>query len=264
MAIKKRKALIIGINKYPQAELQGCVNDAMEFRDVLMKFYKFTSTNILMLLDEAATKSNIMYNINNLVNGSTDDDILMLFFSGHGTRVIDKQGDEPDGYDECLVPVDFRTNGYIIDDSLHKIIKDKLDPDADLDIFLDSCFSGSATHSVDGGSKRFYPSADEEKIKSLGLNVRVPVAVSSMKEIRWSACRSNETCWEANVETGGIVRGVFTYVLCQKLRIQWQHGHNRYHTGESVAYNVTKDFAKGQHPILTANQKKLQNIIRGW
>ena len=42
------KALIVGINKYkfPGSDLQGCVNDATNVREVLLKYFGFTVKDI--------------------------------------------------------------------------------------------------------------------------------------------------------------------------------------------------------------------------
>lgn len=39
-----------------------------------------------------------------------------LVDSGHGGQTKDLDGDEDDGYDEVIYPVDFKTNGHIVDD----------------------------------------------------------------------------------------------------------------------------------------------------
>lgn len=36
--------------------------------------------------------------------------------SGHGGQTKDLDGDEADGYDEVIYPVDYKTNGHIVDD----------------------------------------------------------------------------------------------------------------------------------------------------
>lgn len=36
--------------------------------------------------------------------------------SGHGGQTKDQDGDEADGYDEVIYPVDFNDNGHIVDD----------------------------------------------------------------------------------------------------------------------------------------------------
>ena len=47
---------------------------------------------------------------------------LLFIFVGHGSRVRDTSGDEDDGYDECLCPVDCHSAGMIIDDQLYDIL----------------------------------------------------------------------------------------------------------------------------------------------
>ena len=42
--------------------------------------------------------------------------------SGHGGQTEDLDGDEDDGYDEVIYPVDFRTAGHIVDDEMHRIM----------------------------------------------------------------------------------------------------------------------------------------------
>jgi hypothetical protein len=47
---------------------------------------------------------------------------MTKFLSGHGGQTKDLDGDEEDGYDEVIYPVDFRTAGYIVDDEMHRIM----------------------------------------------------------------------------------------------------------------------------------------------
>ena len=45
-----------------------------------------------------------------------------LIIAGHGGQTEDLDGDEDDGYDEVIYPVDFRTHGHIVDDEMHRIM----------------------------------------------------------------------------------------------------------------------------------------------
>ena len=49
---------------------------------------------------------------------------LFLNFSGHGVQEADRDGDEDDGFDECLAPADHDVAGYISDDQLSKWLRD--------------------------------------------------------------------------------------------------------------------------------------------
>ena len=53
-------------------------------------------------------------------------------------------GDEDDGYDEVIYPVDFRQVGHIVDDEMHDILVKPLQLGTRLTAIFDSCHSGSA------------------------------------------------------------------------------------------------------------------------
>lgn len=63
---------------------------------------------------------------------------------GHGGQTLDLDGDEEDGYDEVIYPVDFRNAGHIVDDDMHLIMVRPLLPGVRLTAIFDSCHSGTA------------------------------------------------------------------------------------------------------------------------
>lgn len=65
-------------------------------------------------------------------------------FTGHGGQTKDLDGDEEDGYDEVIYPVDFRQNGHITDDEMHRIMVRQLQGGVRLTAIFDSCHSGTA------------------------------------------------------------------------------------------------------------------------
>lgn len=68
----------------------------------------------------------------------------MLTCLGHGGQTEDTNGDEEDGYDEVIYPVDFRQVGHIVDDQMHDIMVRSLQPGVRLTAIFDSCHSGTA------------------------------------------------------------------------------------------------------------------------
>jgi len=64
-----QRALLVGINKYriPGSELNGCVNDVTNVRDILLKYFGFDVNDIRMVVDDRATKANIMKRLGWLV-----------------------------------------------------------------------------------------------------------------------------------------------------------------------------------------------------
>lgn len=63
--------------------------------------------------------------------------------SGHGGQVRDTSGDEDDGNDECIYPVDFKQAGHLLDDDLHAIMVKPLPAGCRLTAIFDSCHSAT-------------------------------------------------------------------------------------------------------------------------
>lgn len=70
-------------------------------------------------------------------------DSLVFYFSGHGLRQPDFKGDEEDGYDETLCPVDFRKEGMILDNDINSFIVKPLPAGVTLHAIIDACHSGT-------------------------------------------------------------------------------------------------------------------------
>jgi len=79
----------------------------------------------------------------------------VLHYSGHGGSVKDEDGDEEDGYDETLVPVDYKSSGHIVDDDIHDILCKGLPRGVRLTAIVDCCHSATVldlpfTYNVNG------------------------------------------------------------------------------------------------------------------
>ncbi|KAF7791691.1 hypothetical protein EIP86_002714 [Pleurotus ostreatoroseus] len=126
LVIKVLKApshLLIGINYVgQQAELRGCINDANNVKRFLCSYYGYREEDIVMLTDDTndprriPTKQNMLQAMQWLVNGAQPNDSLFFHYSGHGGQTKDVDGDEADGFDEVIYPVDFKQVGHIVDD----------------------------------------------------------------------------------------------------------------------------------------------------
>lgn len=53
-------------------------------------------------------------------------------------------GDEDDGYDETLIPVDFKESGHIVDDEIFNILVKPMKRDVQVTLLMDCCHSGTA------------------------------------------------------------------------------------------------------------------------
>lgn len=67
----------------------------------------------------------------------------MFHYSGHGSRQRNYNGDEVDGYDETLCPLDFETQGMIVDDEINASIVRPVPLGAKLHAIIDACHSGT-------------------------------------------------------------------------------------------------------------------------
>jgi hypothetical protein len=143
-------AVLIGINIYeePGNDLAGCVNDVESIYEILTGLYAFDPANIRVLTDERATRTAIIEAMHWLVDNRVAGDELFLHYSGHGSQVVDWDGDElSDGLDEILVPYDNTWDNPLSDDIIHSIFKG-LHPEAYLTFVCDSCHSGTMTRGV--------------------------------------------------------------------------------------------------------------------
>jgi hypothetical protein len=235
----KSRALLVGINKYSMegCDLQGCVNDVTNMRDVLLKHFRFTVGDIRVIVDERATKEAIIERLRWLVKSARKGDRLLFHYSGHGSQIRDRDGDElKDHLDELLCPHDMDWEGtYITDDTLREIFAD-LPKEINLEVVLDCCHSGTGTRQVLAmeGLPRdlsFTPRFLEPPVDILcRLEDDLPVrrivrpsnplrgAATEMApgHVLFSGCRANQTSADAMI--GGHYNGAFTYYLCKHLR----------------------------------------------
>lgn len=141
-------ALLIGINyKNTTNELNGCINDVMNMKNILINKFGFLDKDIIILTEESVLKptaKNIITQLTKIVlkASSFPSSQLWIHYSGHGASIKDRNSDETDGFDEVIVPLDFNTNGFITDDKLHNILK-YLPIRTKCICFFDCCHSGT-------------------------------------------------------------------------------------------------------------------------
>ncbi|KAI3498407.1 hypothetical protein L1887_34182 [Cichorium endivia] len=146
----RKRAVIVGVSyKNTSHELKGCINDAKCMKYLLINKFQFPEASIYMLTEEETepsripTARNMRKALSWLVEGCQPGDSLVFHFSGHGSRQRNHNGDELDGYDETLCPLDFETEGMIIDDEINATIVRPLPLGVKLHAIIDSCHSGT-------------------------------------------------------------------------------------------------------------------------
>ena len=160
---QRKRAFLIGISHYDTAltgyqwnNING-VEDINLLNPVLQK-QGFSAT---ALLDEQATFDNIIGQIALFTSKTKKGDIAYLHFSAHGQPVEDLNGDEEDGWDESIVPVDaykmfkkgvYEGQKHLTDDLLNKYIKklrEKIGPTGFLYVVIDACHAGTSSRAND-------------------------------------------------------------------------------------------------------------------
>lgn len=218
------KALLIGINyTNTRNPLQGCVNDIVNMKKMLMDHYEFKEENLTMLSDdeqskEKPTRNNIISHIDRFVKGVKAGDVLVFHYSGHGIQVKDYDRDEKTGLDDAIVPIDYDTNGVITDDIIYRHLISCIPSGAKLVAFLDCCHSGSICD-LKYNIKYVGPYMASENIDVWMNNY---VSWEENKNIAkgdiymFSGCYDEQTSADASINY--IRQGAFTFVLRQVLQ----------------------------------------------
>ena len=107
----------------------------------------FKESEMLGLMDDGRhhppTRKNIEDAFRRITEYSNAGDVVFVHYSGHGGRVRDTSGDEDDGYDETLIPVDFRSAGQIVDDDILEMLVKPMKAGVTCTVLMDCCHSGT-------------------------------------------------------------------------------------------------------------------------
>lgn len=163
-AAPRKLALLVGINDYTASHLPkvaapaperdwpnlyGAVNDTAALRELLVLLRGFDARDVVTLNDQAATRSAILAAANRLAAAASKDDVVFVYFAGHGSQVRNSKSDELDKLDESIVPADSRRGAPDIrDKELRRIFNVILDRGAHLTVMIDACHSGSGARGL--------------------------------------------------------------------------------------------------------------------
>lgn len=230
-----KKALLVGINKYkPElgADLRGCVNDVENMHNLLTNKFGFLPENVRTVIDDRATKQAIIDRLKWLLDGAKAGDELLFHYSGHGSQVRDRNGDElDDQLDEILCPHDLDWDDPLTDDTLAIMFK-QLPKGVYLTMICDACHSGTMTRNINPikRSRNILPPFD---IFSRSMNRILPKNKmgkkdkGSQRHVLISGCKDNQTSSDAYID--GKHQGAFTWALTkaikENLNFTWKELH---------------------------------------
>ena len=265
-----KKALLVGINIYkPElgSNLRGCVNDVENIRELLVNYFGFNPENIRVIINERATKLDILERLGWLLSETVSGDELVFHYSGHGSQVRDRHGDElDDDLDEILCPHDLNWDDPLTDDILATLF-DKVPVGVNLTMISDSCHSGTITRDigcngnmVDSIPKRIIPPYDIRS-RSLGLKIQKKRNLGMSREIvqnhvLLSGCKDNQTSSDAYI--GGKYQGALSWALTTAIKenpnMTWLELHK-------IITDKLKSYT--QDPQLSGNDVLLNRKIFG-
>lgn len=202
------RALVIGIGEgyCPSLQLPSLVRKDAEAVAQLLRdptLCGYPSSQVQLLLDEQATKRNIVDALHDLAATANPGDTVVIFYSGHGGRKVDAP--EYAGYlcPADYVPGDADGTGLLAEDLTELL---NAIPAARVVLLLDACHAEAAAYvKAEGESKGMLPGLREPALEMLSSgNGRVVIA----------------SCREAEVSMTSSWRGhsLFTHFLLEGLR----------------------------------------------
>ncbi len=242
----RKLALLVGINKYLDAPLEGCINDVELQRQLLIHRFGFNRKDIYTLTDEQATRQGILDAFEeHLIKQAKPGDVAVFHYSGHGSRILDPDpiivsaSRDKNGLSGTFVPIDsglppgYPQQGGVVKDimghTLYLLVSSL--KTENFTAILDSCYSGGATRypnfrvrARDGGEK--IQVAPEEKIYQDKLLSHLKMSREAFvngyragvaKGVVLAATNPEQTA--ADARFNGFAAGAFTYLLTQYL---WQ------------------------------------------
>lgn len=201
----RKKALLVGINYVgTQDELYGCINDVNSIKERIVQD-GFSDVKVLTdLTPIKATRNNILLEFTNLLVNAQSGDLLFFSYSGHGSYIFDRNGDEADGRDEMIVSCDLRG---VVDDELKALIQTHLKSDVTLFAMFDSCFSGSMLDL----KYQYLDSLNYDNYTENEKQLDTPGNVLMI-----SGCADNQTSADAFINN--MARGAMTWSLLEAIK----------------------------------------------
>lgn len=229
---QNKRALLVGISDYQCINKYGGWNNIHGKNDVdlLSTTLKDNGVSVSCISDKEATKSGITKALNKLVLQCKTGDIVYLHFSTHGQPFEDMSGDEEDGWDESIVPVDapieftkgkYEGENHLIDDELNEYctkIRKAIGANGTLYVVIDACHAGKASMGIEEevvrGTKAGFTCSGKyyrpQKLEK-GNYYNIPTSPSLGKVVFIEACRSYQVNKE--IVEGDKYYGALSYYI---------------------------------------------------
>ena len=231
---QRKRAFLVGISHYDTAMTGYQWNDINGVEDINLLSPILTKQGFILttLLDSQATYDNITTQLTQFIRKTKKGDIVYLHFSTHGQPVEDLNGDEEDGWDEAIVPIDaykiykkgvYEGKRHLLDDQLNGFVKQlrgRVGKTGFLYVVIDACHAGTSSRANDEtvrgtkvgftyNNKVFKPSMQNNSHYKIEANPQL----SNVLFVE--ACRPDQVNTEINV--AGKRYGPLSYNIAQAL-----------------------------------------------
>ena len=231
---QRKRAFMVGISHYDTALTGYQWNNINGVEDInlLTPILKKQGFYLTTLLDEQATFDKITRELTAFTNKTKKGDIVYLHFSTHGQPVEDMNGDEEDGWDEAIVPIDayklykkgvYEGEKHILDDQLNQYVKkirEKIGSKGFLYVVIDACHAGTSSRANDEtirgtkvgftyNNKVFKPSTQKKS------HYRIEASPKQANVMFLEACKPDQVNTE--IKADGKRYGPLSYNIAQAL-----------------------------------------------
>ena len=272
----KNKALLVGINKYPDPrnELRGCVNDILDMEHFITDANKvYPKQNIKKLTNKDATKKGILTQLKWLIEGAEAGDQLLFHYSGHGAQAPTLFTSlEKDGLDEIICPYDFDgTSKTSLRDKEFAQLFAGIPKGVHFVWISDSCHAEDLsrdpfiTEEVNKAENTHYKhyryftgitnfeNREDEVNEQTGITIgKIAPIISPLNGALLSGCQSHELSADAYINNR--YNGAFTHYLIENL-----HKYSETKNMKDIIELVNKDLAKNGYDQSPQSEGLLEN-----
>jgi hypothetical protein len=262
---REQWAVVIGVGRYNSTaipQLQYTVADAELVQQVLVGQGGFKKENVLLITDKTERKPtlrDLKWALGTfLARSAKKDDLIMIFFAGHGAPEVDPRGAESDGLAKYLVPSDADPNDLYstaLPMDEFQTIFDRIEAERVV-VFVDACYSGAA------GGRTF---ASKRTRATRGDEVFLDRLTRSKGRAILTASRGSEV----SLEVPELGHGLFTHYLVQGLRGAADLDRDGivslqelYQYLEQQVSQKSRSIGGNQHPVMKGELEGLMPLMK--
>lgn len=280
--VKTKYAIIVGISRFQEKKitpLQYAEKDSKDFYSYLIdpRGGNFKKENVFLLTNERATRANIQNAFNTVMQKAEKDDLVVLYFSSHGTPPDKFGGVHIVTYDTVVNPRHSVWETAVTAEMLKNFIEGLRAKR--LIVVMDACYSNGAYKQVEGflpsggkslgiddeegyGNSREYMAKKILGAKDIVLDDEPSVTSSSFQDgwgrVLFSASDMGEKSWESDV----LRNSIFTYYFLEGLKKYGNIKQAFEYAKPKVTERVRNEKEAEQHPQVVADRREWNIAVK--